>query len=41
MRHTRFVNPKPIDIGMLGAPDPRDHMADLTTIRRWLRCSLH
>jgi D-alanyl-D-alanine endopeptidase (penicillin-binding protein 7) len=35
-----IVHGRPIDIVVLGAPGPRDHMADVITIRRWLRCSL-
>ncbi|MFM0440177.1 serine hydrolase [Paraburkholderia strydomiana] len=36
-----IVHGRPIDIVVLGAPGPRDHIADVITIRRWLRCSLH
>jgi len=34
------VHGRPIDIVVLGAPGPRDHLADVIRIRRWLRCSL-
>ena len=36
-----IVHGRPTDIVVLGAPGPRDHIADVITIRRWLRCSLH
>ncbi|AFT89056.1 serine hydrolase [Paraburkholderia phenoliruptrix] len=35
-----MVHGRPIDIVVLGAPGPRDHIADVIRIRRWLRCSL-
>ncbi|MBW0445801.1 D-alanyl-D-alanine carboxypeptidase [bacterium M00.F.Ca.ET.228.01.1.1] len=35
-----MVHGRPIDIVVLGAPGPRDHLADVIRIRRWLRCSL-
>ncbi|WP_027213452.1 serine hydrolase [Burkholderia sp. WSM2232] len=35
-----MVHGRPVDIVVLGAPGPRDHLADVIRIRRWLRCSL-
>ncbi|MFT4068156.1 serine hydrolase [Paraburkholderia sp.] len=35
-----LVHGRPIDIVVLGAPGPRDHIADVVRISRWLRCSL-
>jgi len=35
-----MVHGRPIDIVVLGAPGARDHIADVTRISRWLRCSL-
>jgi len=35
-----IVHGRPIDIVVLGAPGPHDHIADVIRIRRWLRCSL-
>ena len=35
-----MVHSRPIDIVVLGAPGPHDHIADVIRIRRWLRCSL-
>ncbi|CAB3727968.1 serine hydrolase [Paraburkholderia rhynchosiae] len=35
-----MVHGRPIDIVVLGAPGPRDHIADVARISRWLRCSL-
>jgi len=35
-----LVHGRPIDIVVLGAPGPHDHIADVIRIRRWLRCSL-
>jgi serine-type D-Ala-D-Ala endopeptidase (penicillin-binding protein 7) len=36
-----IVHGRPVDIVVLGAPGPHDHIADVIRIRRWLRCSLH
>jgi D-alanyl-D-alanine endopeptidase (penicillin-binding protein 7) len=35
-----MVRGRPVDIGVLGAPGPQDHIADVVKISRWLRCSL-
>lgn len=35
-----IVHGRPIDIVVLGAPGPHDHIADVIRIRDWLRCSL-
>jgi D-alanyl-D-alanine endopeptidase (penicillin-binding protein 7) len=35
-----IVHGRPIDIVVLGAPRPHDHIADVIRIRQWLRCSL-
>ncbi|MFM0003482.1 serine hydrolase [Paraburkholderia dipogonis] len=34
------VHGRPVDIVVLGAPGAHDHIADVTRISRWLRCSL-
>ncbi|AOJ01303.1 MULTISPECIES: serine hydrolase [Burkholderia] len=34
------VRGRPVDIVLLGAPGPRDHIADAMKIRRWLTCSM-
>jgi serine-type D-Ala-D-Ala endopeptidase (penicillin-binding protein 7) len=34
------VHGRPIDIVVLGAPGPHDHIADVIRIRHWLNCSL-
>jgi D-alanyl-D-alanine endopeptidase (penicillin-binding protein 7) len=35
-----MAHDRPIDIVVLGAPRPRDRIADVVRISRWLRCSL-
>ena len=35
-----LVHGRPVDIVVLGAPGPHDHVADVVRISRWLRCSL-
>nr|WKF60056.1 D-alanyl-D-alanine endopeptidase [Paraburkholderia busanensis] len=35
-----MVHGRPVDIVVLGAPGPHDHIADVARISRWLRCSL-
>jgi D-alanyl-D-alanine endopeptidase (penicillin-binding protein 7) len=35
-----MVHGRPIDIVVLDAPGPHDHIADVIRIRHWLRCSL-
>jgi D-alanyl-D-alanine endopeptidase (penicillin-binding protein 7) len=35
-----MAHDRAIDIVVLGAPGPRDHIADVVRISRWLRCSL-
>ncbi|GAA5242510.1 hypothetical protein BMMON2_53320 [Burkholderia mallei] len=34
------VRGRPVDIVLLGAPGPHDHVADAAKIRRWLTCSM-
>ncbi|HEY4299001.1 MAG TPA: serine hydrolase [Paraburkholderia sp.] len=35
-----IVHGRPVDIVVLGAPGPHDHIADVVRIGHWLRCSL-
>ncbi len=35
------IDGRPVDIVLLDAPGPRDHVADAARIRNWLDCSLH
>ncbi|WP_414442762.1 serine hydrolase [Burkholderia sp. 22PA0106] len=35
------INGRPVDMVLLDAPGPRDHLADAIRIRDWLACSLH
>jgi D-alanyl-D-alanine endopeptidase (penicillin-binding protein 7) len=36
-----LIDGRPVDIVLLDAPGPRDHIADAIRIRNWLACSLH
>ncbi|WP_186093427.1 serine hydrolase [Burkholderia gladioli] len=35
------IGARPVDVVLLDAPGPRDHIADAIRIRNWLNCSLH
>ena len=35
------IHGHPVTVVLLGAPGPRDHIADALRIRHWLSCSLH
>ncbi len=34
------IGARPVDVVLLDAPGPRDHVADAIRIRNWLACSL-